>query len=67
MPRRVFKSVQQPGVDGRAGQEWFWSQQWQEREREVDRHVERGETRRFESNDAFLAFLDTIASGAKAG
>lgn len=49
-----------PHVAIPAGQAWFWSERWQEREREVDAHVERGEVERFESSDDFLSSLNTV-------
>ncbi len=45
-----------PHVAVPADQAWFWSERW--REREVDRHVARGEVTTFESSDAFLSSLD---------
>jgi antitoxin MazE len=50
-----------PHVAVRADQAWFWSTRWQEREREVDEHVERGEVERFDNSDEFLASLDRAA------
>jgi AbrB family looped-hinge helix DNA binding protein len=41
-------------------QAWFWTPEWQEKEREVDEARARGERGRvFESGDEFLAFLDS--------
>lgn len=50
-----------PHVAVPADQAWFWTKRWQEMEREVDEHVERGEITKFESNDEFAAELDRIA------
>ena len=41
-------------------QAWFWSDRWQEMEREVDAHVARGEVMTHESVDDFLAHLDSL-------
>jgi AbrB family looped-hinge helix DNA binding protein len=44
-------------------QAWFWTPEWQEKEREVDEARARGERgRMFESGDEFLAFLDSGTS-----
>jgi hypothetical protein len=43
-----------------AHQAWFWTEQWQRREREVDEHVARGEVAVHESPDDFLTHLDEI-------
>jgi bifunctional DNA-binding transcriptional regulator/antitoxin component of YhaV-PrlF toxin-antitoxin module len=47
-----------------ADQAWFWTEQWQRREREVDEHVARGEVAVHESTDDFLTHLDEIDSPA---
>lgn len=49
-----------PHVAVPTDQQWFWSARWQEREREVDRHAERGEVTTFESSDDFLSSLDGV-------
>lgn len=36
---------------------WFWSERWQEREREVDEHVAAGRVAVHESTEDFLAHL----------
>lgn len=41
---------------------WFWSERWQQLEREVDEHIERGELERFDSSDDFLSSLDKVES-----
>ncbi len=41
-----------------ADQAWFWTDRWQRMEREVDAHIERGETTTFASSADFLAFLE---------
>jgi hypothetical protein len=47
-----------------ADQAWFWTEQWQQREREVDEHVARGEVAVQESTDDFLTHLDELDSAA---
>jgi bifunctional DNA-binding transcriptional regulator/antitoxin component of YhaV-PrlF toxin-antitoxin module len=47
-----------------ATQAWFWTEQWQRREREVDEHVARGEVTVHESTDDFLSHLDKLDSTA---
>jgi bifunctional DNA-binding transcriptional regulator/antitoxin component of YhaV-PrlF toxin-antitoxin module len=45
-----------------ADQAWFWTQQWQKREREVDDHVAAGRVTVHESGEDFLAHLDDLAA-----
>jgi len=45
-----------------ADQQWFWSDAWQEGEREVNQHVERGEVTVHDSADAFRAHLESLGS-----
>lgn len=45
-----------------ASQAWFWTEEWQAGEREVDEQVARGEVRDFASSEEFLAYLRTITS-----
>lgn len=47
-------------TDGRIDPEqaWFWTQKWQEREREADEDLAAGRVTRFESDQDFLAELD---------
>ncbi|MGH3505022.1 MAG: AbrB/MazE/SpoVT family DNA-binding domain-containing protein [Nocardioidaceae bacterium] len=40
-----------------ADQAWFWTQEWQEGEREASEQVARGEVDRYESVDDFLDSL----------
>lgn len=47
-----------------AGQRWFWTQQRQEREREVDAHVAAGEISVHADGDALLDHLDTVDADA---
>lgn len=46
--------------DGRIDPEqaWFWTREWQGREREADRDLAAGRATRFESDEQFLAALD---------
>jgi bifunctional DNA-binding transcriptional regulator/antitoxin component of YhaV-PrlF toxin-antitoxin module len=50
-----------PTVAVPADQAWFWTDRWQQREREVDAHVDAGEVTVHESTDDFLAALDELA------
>ena len=47
-------------TDGRIDSEqaWFWTREWQEREREADEDLAAGRATRFESDEDFLAALD---------
>jgi hypothetical protein len=45
----------------RADQAWFWSERWQQMEREVDDDVARGEVRQFMGSDDFLTALNEFA------
>ena len=47
-----------------ANQAWFWTEQWQRREREVDEHAARDEVTVHESTDDFLSHLDKLDSTA---
>ncbi len=40
-----------------ADQHWFWTERWQEREREVDEHVAAGDLAVHESTEDFLSHL----------
>ena len=51
-----------PALPVPADQAWFWTEEWQRREREVDEHLRRGEVARHESTDAFLAHLEDLRS-----
>ncbi|GMA41216.1 AbrB/MazE/SpoVT family DNA-binding domain-containing protein [Mobilicoccus caccae] len=50
-----------PSLPVPADQVWFWEQRWQEREREVDAHVEEGRVTAHDDGDAFLSHLDAPA------
>ena len=39
-------------------QAWFWTPEWQAKEREADEDIAAGRVTRFESDEAFLAALD---------
>ena len=53
--------VLRPHVPVPADQAWFWSEEWQAREKAVDSHVDAGETSEFASVDTFLEHLDTLS------
>ena len=38
-------------------QAWFWTEEWQAGEREVDQHIKNGEYETFDSMDDFFATL----------
>jgi hypothetical protein len=39
-------------------QAWFWTREWQQREREADKDLATGRATRFESDEEFLVALD---------
>lgn len=41
-------------------QAWFWTDEWQAGEREVDEELKAGNAVRFDSDDAFIAHLKSI-------
>lgn len=41
-----------------ASQAWFWTPEWQQREREADEDLAAGRFDRYESDEAFLAALE---------
>ncbi|KQQ66746.1 MULTISPECIES: AbrB/MazE/SpoVT family DNA-binding domain-containing protein [unclassified Microbacterium] len=45
-----------------AEQAWFWTERWQQREREVDAHVAAGRVSTFDSGEAFLESLEALES-----
>ncbi|WP_134321751.1 AbrB/MazE/SpoVT family DNA-binding domain-containing protein [Cumulibacter soli] len=49
-----------PALPVPADQRWFWTERWQEREREVDEHVAAGRVVVHESTDAFAEHLDAL-------
>lgn len=48
-----------------ADQAWFWTQRWQEREREVDELLAAGQVTVHDDVDDFLAHVDDIAGADK--
>lgn len=48
-----------------ADQAWFWTEHWQNREREVDAHVAAGRVTVHESGDDFLGHLDRLDSAGE--
>lgn len=49
-----------PALPVPAEQRWFWTERWQEREREVDEHVKAGRVTTHESTEDFLDHLDEL-------
>lgn len=49
-----------PALPVPADQAWFWSERWQQREREVDEHVAAGRVTVHEDGAEFLAHLDEL-------
>ena len=49
-----------PHVAVPADQTWFWTERWQEAERKVDEHVQRGEVTVHDDAEAFLDHLDSL-------
>jgi hypothetical protein len=43
-----------------AAQRWFWTERWQQREREVDAHVAAGEVLVHDGGAALLEHLDLL-------
>jgi len=41
-------------------QAWFWTREWQAGEREAESDLAAGRFERFESDDAFLAHLESV-------
>ncbi|GAA4982654.1 AbrB/MazE/SpoVT family DNA-binding domain-containing protein [Actinopolymorpha pittospori] len=50
-----------PHVAIPADQAWFWSPEWQAKEREADQDLAAGEYTEHETGDDFLAHLDRLA------
>ena len=50
-----------PSLPIPANQRWFWTERWQDREREVDAHVAAGEITVHEDGTALLDHLDEMA------
>ena len=49
-----------PALPVPADQAWFWTERWQQREREVDEHVAAGRVVVHETSEDFLAHLDDL-------
>lgn len=49
-----------PHVPVPVDQQWFWTERWQAREREVDAHVEAGEVTTQDSAEDFVAHLEQL-------
>jgi bifunctional DNA-binding transcriptional regulator/antitoxin component of YhaV-PrlF toxin-antitoxin module len=49
-----------PAVPVPVAQAWFWTREWQEREREVDDHVAAGRVAAFDGPDAFTRHLESM-------
>jgi bifunctional DNA-binding transcriptional regulator/antitoxin component of YhaV-PrlF toxin-antitoxin module len=45
-------------------QQWFWTERWQEMEREADEDISVGRLRSHESPEEFLAHLDTLETSS---
>jgi bifunctional DNA-binding transcriptional regulator/antitoxin component of YhaV-PrlF toxin-antitoxin module len=45
----------------RADDAWFWTPEWQAKEREADEDIAAGRVRHFESDEEFLASLKPVA------
>ena len=53
-----------PTIAVPADQAWFWTERWQQREREVDAHISAGDVTSHQSTDDFLSALDALADQA---
>jgi bifunctional DNA-binding transcriptional regulator/antitoxin component of YhaV-PrlF toxin-antitoxin module len=51
-----------PHVPVPADQAWFWTERWQERERDADAEIDAGRLTTHESADDFLRRLDRLVS-----
>lgn len=49
-----------PSLPVPADQHWFWTQRWQDREREVDEHVVAGRIIVHGDGEAFLSHLEAL-------
>lgn len=49
-----------PNLPVPASQAWFWTEEWQAGEREVDEHVARGELTTFDSVDELVEYLNAM-------
>lgn len=55
--------LDQPGAQAWFWQAWFWQPEWQQREREVDRHVTAGRVETHDSTEDFLVHLNSLEGG----
>lgn len=53
-----------PSLPVPASQRWFWTERWQDREREVDAYVAAGEISVHADGDALLSHLDDLDADA---
>ena len=53
-----------PALPIAADQRWFWTERWQQREREVDSHVAAGEVAVHNDGDALLEHLGQLDAHA---
>jgi AbrB family looped-hinge helix DNA binding protein len=44
-------------------QAWFWTEEWQRREREASEDIKAGRTIKFDSGEELLRYLDEVAEG----
>ncbi len=49
-----------PALPVPVDQRWFWTERWQQREREVDAHVHAGEVSVHHNGEALLEHLDRL-------
>ncbi|MGH3561715.1 MAG: AbrB/MazE/SpoVT family DNA-binding domain-containing protein [Mycobacterium sp.] len=49
-----------PSLPVPADQRWFWTERWQQRERQVDEHVAAGRVTVHQDGDALLEHLDRL-------
>lgn len=49
-----------PALPVPVAQRWFWTERWQQRERDVDAHVRAGEISVHSNGEAFLEHLDRL-------
>jgi hypothetical protein len=53
-----------PYVAVPAEQAWFWTNEWQAKEREADENLAAGHVTTFDTAEGFLAHLERIGGGA---
>jgi hypothetical protein len=52
------KAVKEAMAKRDPGQAWFWTEEWQEKEREADEDIARGDYETFDDMDDFIRSLD---------